>query len=375
MQPLLLLGVCFCFATADINAAPAKDTLPITADSTDTVLESPVAAASGIPVSALSVSTAPADTAATPTFGIVNLSVATLCVAPDFSSEPVTQALLGMPVKILDRQNWYLVRLPDDYTAWVHPAAVCPVAREALEAWNAAPKVVVTAHAGTVYARADARSQPLSDVVASDRLKWEGTVRGYYRVAYPDGRAGYLPKALALPEARWRQRLTQDALSIIRTAFTFTGVPYIWAGTSPKGMDCSGFIRTVLYMHDIIIPRDASRQALKGEPIDIASDCSNLQPGDLLFFGTKAQGDTPRRVVHVGMYIGGKRFIHSQGDVHVGSLDAQDALFDAFNFGRLLFATRFLPYIDKEDGLNTTATNPYYQSPLPASLLESEEEE
>ena len=67
------------------------------------------------------------------------------------------------------------------------------------------------------------------------------------------------------------------------------------------------------------------------------------------------------RVVHVGMYIGGKRFIHSQGDVHISSFDPADELFDEYNLGRLLFATRVLPYINKEEGLNTTETNEYYK--------------
>ena len=113
-------------------------------------------------------------------------------------------------------------------------------------------------------------------------------------------------------------------------------------------------------MHDIIIPRDASQQAYVGEHIDIAADFSNLQPGDLIFFGRKATPERKERVVHVGMYIGGKRFIHSQGDVHISSFDLADELFDEYNLGRLLFATRVLPYINKEASLNTTKTNPFY---------------
>ena len=98
-----------------------------------------------------------------------------------------------------------------------------------------------------------------------------------------------------------------------------------------------------------------------GEHIDIAADFSNLQLGDLIFFGRKATPERKERVVHVGMYIGGKRFIHSQGDVHISSFDPADELFDEYNLGRLLFATRVLPYINKEEGLNTTETNEYYK--------------
>lgn len=294
-------------------------------------------------------------------YGIINVSVANLRVDPDFSSEMMTQGLMGMPVNVLQNAGWYRIQTPDNYIAWVHRVGVHPVTKEELSAWNKAEKIVVTSHYGFVYSEPDETSQTVSDVVAGNRLKWEGSKGAFYKVTYPDGRKGYISKSLSMPEKKWRVNLKQDAASIIRTAHTMMGIPYLWAGTSSKGVDCSGFMRTILFMHDIIIPRDASQQAYVGKHIDIASDFSNLQPGDLVFFGRKATPERKERVVHVGMYIGGKRFIHSQGDVHISSFDPADELFDEYNLGRLLFAARVLPYINKEAGLNTTETNEYYK--------------
>ena len=295
------------------------------------------------------------------TCGIVNLSVATLCEKPDFASEMMTQALLGMPVKVLDKGDWHRIQTPDDYVAWVHRAGVYLVTPKELKAWNEAEKVVVTSLYGFVYSQPDKRSQTVSDVVAGNRLKREREKGAFYEVSYPDGRTGYIEKSISMPEDEWRAGVKQDAESILQTAYTLMGIPYIWAGTSTKGMDCSGFVRTVLFMHDIIIPRDASQQALVGEHIEIEPDFGNLRPGDLVFFGRKATDKVSQRVVHVGIYMGTKRYIHSQGDVHVSSFDPEDPLYDAFNRGRLLFATRVLPYINKVKEVNTTLTNPYYQ--------------
>lgn len=295
------------------------------------------------------------------TYGIVNVSVSNLRVDADFSSEMMTQALMGMPVRVLQRDGWYRIQTPDNYIAWVHRVGIHPVTKEELTAWNSAEKIVVTSHYGFVYSEPNQTSQTISDIAAGNRLKWEGTKGAFYKVAYPDGRQGYISKSISMPEKKWRASLKQDAASIIRTAHTLMGVPYLWAGTSSKGVDCSGFMRTILFMHDIIIPRDASQQAYVGEHIDIAPDFGNLQPGDLIFFGRKATSECKERVVHVGMYIGGKRFIHSQGDVRISSFDPKDELFDEYNLGRLLFATRVLPYINKEASLNTTATNSYYK--------------
>jgi len=278
----------------------------------------------------------------------------------DFSSEMMTQGLMGVPVRILQRDGWYRIQTPDDYIAWVHRVGVHPVTKEELTEWNAAEKIVVTSHYGFVYSKPDLTSQTVSDVVAGNRLKRIGAKGAFYKVAYPDGREGYISKSLSMPEKKWRALLKQDAVSIIRTAYSMMGIPYLWAGTSSKGVDCSGFMRTVLFMHDIIIPRDASQQAYVGKHVDISHDFANLQPGDLVFFGRKATPERKERIVHVGMYIGNRRFIHSQGDVRIGSFNPEDEYFDAYNLGRLLFASRILPYINKERSINTTETNGYY---------------
>lgn len=293
-------------------------------------------------------------------YGIINISTCALRSSANYSSEMVTQALLGMPVKIIERDGWYRIQTPDNYLAWTHRVGIHPVTLKELSAWNSAEKVIVTAHHGWVYASPKEGSEVISDVAGGCRLRYIGQKGKFYYVAYPDGREGYILKSISATESKWRASLKQDAESIIATAKTLHGIPYLWGGTSAKGADCSGFVRTTLFMHDIIIPRDASQQAYTGEHIDIAADFSNLQVGDLIFFGQKATATRRERVVHVAIYIGNKRFIHSQGDVHISSFDKDDSLFDSYNLGRLLFAARVLPYIGKEPSLNTTATNPYY---------------
>lgn len=295
------------------------------------------------------------------TYGVVRISVCNMREEGKFTSGMSTQGLLGMPVKILQFNGWYEIQTPDEYKGWVHRMAITPMSEERYRAWNRAEKIVVTALYGLAYETPDTNAQTVSDVVSGDRLKWEGTTKRFYKVSYPDGRRAYLPKEIAEPETKWRASLKQDVESIIHTAYSLMGIPYLWAGTSSKGVDCSGFVRTVLFMHDIIIPRDASQQAYVGRRIEIDPDFTNLHPGDLVFFGKKATEDRKESVSHVGIYLGNKHFIHSLGDVHVGSFNPSDAYYDEANTRRLLFATRFLPYINKDKAMTTTDRNTYYQ--------------
>ena len=297
-----------------------------------------------------------AATALAQQYGVVDISVCNMRDTPKYSAEMVSQAILGTPVEILQyggEYTWPEVKTPDGYTGWVHKDAITPMTAEQLHQWNAAPKVVITALTSIVYAKASRHSSAVSDVVAGNRLKHLGGKGLWLKVGFPDGRTGYVSKKDAMTEEFWRKRLDQSAEAILETAKSMLGFPYIWAGMSPKGMDCSGYVRAVLFMHDIIIPRDAGPQSRTGERLQ---GFDSLQPGDLVFFG-RWDGDTPR-VGHVGFYLGDGRFIHSLGLVKIGSFRADDPLYDAYNTGRYLFGTRIVPFTDPQ--YSTTLTNPMY---------------
>lgn len=300
---------------------------------------------------------AQADTA---TWAVPVISVTNLRTAGDYGMEMETQALLGQPMRVLKNDRWMLVQTPDNDKGYVLHTSLKKMTDAEMKAWNAAPQVVVTAISSWIYDKPSTRAQHVGDVVASCRLKLLGTKGRFYHVQYPDGREGWLPTADAMPVEKWRKGVSHDAESIIATGKTLNGSPYSWGGTSTKAMDCSGFVRTVMLMHDIMLPRNASQQAKVGQHIDIAPDFSNLIPGDLVFFGRKATDDKPAHVSHVGIYIGGKKFIHSLAWVHVSSFSPADPEYDEYDLNRLLWAQRVLPLLNKVPEVNTTDRNPYY---------------
>lgn len=82
------------------------------------------------------------------------------------------------------------------------------------------------------------------------------------------------------------------------------GIRYVFGGTTPeRGFDCSGLLQYTMRALGVQLPRTAAEQARAGRAIP--RDTSQLRPGDLLTFGRSG------RVTHVGMYVGGGRFIHA----------------------------------------------------------------
>jgi cell wall-associated NlpC family hydrolase len=125
----------------------------------------------------------------------------------------------------------------------------------------------------------------------AESLRTAGVIREFYLVA---------------PEETVQARPQGDAGlrdSLVATASSYLGVPYLWGGTSAQGFDCSGLTMSVYRLNGLQLPRSSREQYGAGTAVSV----DELQKGDLLFFATAGAG----RVSHVGMYVGDGTFIHA----------------------------------------------------------------
>ena len=97
---------------------------------------------------------------------------------------------------------------------------------------------------------------------------------------------------------------TTSGQKMAEFALKYVGYPYVYGGSSPKGFDCSGFVKYVCNQFGYNVNRTASTQLNNGTAVSM----DQLQAGDLVFF--KKSGSSSR-ASHVGIYVGGGKFVHA----------------------------------------------------------------
>ncbi|PWU17557.1 MAG: hypothetical protein C5B50_11055 [Verrucomicrobia bacterium] len=281
-------------------------------------------------------------------WGISCLSVASGRELPEHKAEMGTQILMGNMVKLWDRTTnanftWFLAQSDDGYFSWVEKGTIWRCTEAEAQAWQRSALVIVLASEDQVLEQPQADTQPVCDVVTGNVLKKLGEEGAWLRVQLADGREGYLPKPSTQDYAQWKQTRKPTPENIERTARVFLGRPYLWGGCSPKGLDCSGFVKLVFFLNGIELRRNASQQVAQGAPVPVDSDLASLRKGDLLFFGFPARREKSERITHVGIYLGNKLFIHSSELVRLASLDPDSPIRDEFRIRTLLKVRRVLP--------------------------------
>jgi gamma-D-glutamyl-L-lysine dipeptidyl-peptidase len=287
-----------------------------------------------------SISVLPSVTLGEYRYGLVSLSVINLRKTPEHSSEMVSQSILGTPLKILKSDNdWLLVQTPDKYIAWTEKSSVQVMNEKVVINWRNSPRLIFMDNSGWIYESPDEK-EVISDVVAGCIMKNDGVSAKHFKVILPDEREGFVRKHSVLDFEIWKNDMVITGQKVYKYASSLMGLPYLWGGTSTKGVDCSGFVQTVYFLNGIILSRDASLQALHGSMVDIKGGWNNLETGDLLFFGSVR--NSKQRVTHVAIYKGDSEFIHSSGRVMINSLDSTRVNFSRYRKNSLLSARRII---------------------------------
>ncbi len=278
-------------------------------------------------------------------WALVTVSVANMRRRPSHSSELLNQMLLGTPLRIYKTRPpwWFFVRSEEGYLGWTDDGGIWLTDSLGVARWRQAKRVIVTAKETEVLSEKRKGAVPVSDVVVGDILALKGQEGDWLHVALPDGRSGWLPKNAATSLRDFLAEANPTAEDIVRDAFQFMGRPYLWGGKSSKGLDCSGFTSIVYRMNGVLLPRDANMQAEVGAEVPLDSVFSKLAPGDLVFFGPR-----PDRITHVGIYIGDKRYIHSDSHIHVNSFDPAAPDFSAYRLKAFRRARRILGHLRRD---------------------------
>ncbi len=255
---------------------------------------------------------AAAEAPAPPQAGVVINTAENMHSRSNDGTDVVSQALLGMNVKVLKSErnahgeNWSYVETPDTYKGWVINSSLRFLKPGDRPYASAGRVFVVMSLFANTYREPDVTKHkpvkvaPISsvlEVVREDSGRW-------LQVALPCGTKAWVQagdgEAHDAPWT-WPRKSPEEMVALSKRLL---GVPYLWGGNSPLGLDCSGFAQLIYKMNGFPILRDADIQMEKSGLLEVPK--GQEQAGDLVFFGGAIN-----RIGHVGMMIDGEYFINA----------------------------------------------------------------
>jgi len=237
--------------------------------------------------------------------------------SPSFLGELSSQLVYGEKVEVLSgHERWVYTRQADGYLSHTYKPYLTAQPDQL-------PTHIVLAPSIEIRAQPDISAPVLTRLYCGTRLKIITTETGWSQVNA--NMNGWMPESAlraldSLPRASAvrRSQMIEDARRMI-------GTPYLWGGAAGNGIDCSGFARLLHRWIGMDIPRDADMQSAASRPVE-----PPFLPGDLCFFG---DGDSNRRITHVGISLGGWNMIHSsrsRNGVYTDNIKEVDHLRESF---------------------------------------------
>jgi cell wall-associated NlpC family hydrolase len=256
---------------------------------------------------ALIVIEAAAASAAERREAVVLATVENMYSRPDESADVVSQAVLGQIVGVVETQGEFArIETPDRYPGWITRRALRVYGNAAEPRYASRGALVeVVSLIANVYREPDVTTaRPKTQATLGVRLELaqRDAKEGWHAVRLPAGDTGYIHAGdVSVTDAATPPKRAAGE-ELVGTARRFLGLPYLWGGMTPLGLDCSGFVAQVYRTGGVVLPRDADLQFddRNARPVERAE----LRPGDLVFFGR-------RKITHVGVYAGDGRFVHA----------------------------------------------------------------
>ena len=246
--------------------------------------------------------------------GVVTANGVNLRASAGTGSSIIASANKDTPLVIMNRQS------DDWYKVWVngHEGYMSANYISCSDSVDANfGKGTVQGTTVRLRAAADTSSNILGHYNTGAQLDVTGVNGNWYKVD-ANGTTGYIHSDYLALANQQLSSAPASGSSIVNTAYKYMGVPYVWAGTSPKGFDCSGFIYYVFGEHGIKTNRTAASLYNNGSYVQR----SDLQPGDIICFYNGGYS----YIGHVGIYIGNDQFIHASsagGKVVIDSLSSK----------------------------------------------------
>ncbi len=267
---------------------------------------------------------------------IVGHNIVALNAAPDSSSGLISQLVMGVHVRVRATDGDFSRVVGEDrYEGWMRSQFLIGEERDLSDY----PHTTIAPLIADVHSSPSASSQILTKLTVATPVVMDrhASGRDFVPILLPTGVTGYTHRANLSSSYEHdislrnfpggsqaglgqhdRAKLIPHLLdAIVASSLRFIGTPYLWGGSTPFGIDCSGLTQLCYKIGGIMLLRDAYMQFddKRFAPVKEANslESSALSAGDLLFFRSREES-AERNIVHVGIAIGDGSFIHAAGN-------------------------------------------------------------